>query len=106
MPDTTFPDTMIALSGVSGRLQPPFLSALWATSFTRSQINMAAKTTNGTYKISQEGIRSFMVLLPPLPLQTAFAAQARRIEAMAHALDAGTARAEAVAAALSARLFG
>lgn len=106
MPDTIFPDTMIALSGVSGRLQPLFLSALWATDFTRSQINTAAKTTNGTYKISQESIRSFMVLLPPLPLQTAFAAKARRIEAMAHALDAATAKAEAMAASLSARLFG
>lgn len=52
MPDTAFPDTMIALRGVSGELSPAYLSALWATDFMRGQIKAAAKTTNGTYKIS------------------------------------------------------
>ncbi|MBV5263896.1 hypothetical protein J3S89_07555 [Pinisolibacter sp. B13] len=106
MPDTSFPDTMIALRGVWSRLDPAYLSALWATAFMRAQIEGAARTTNGTFKISQEAISKFRVLLPPLPLQTAFAEQVTRIEAVARALDAAAAKAEAMAAALSAEVFG
>ncbi|WP_217926886.1 hypothetical protein [Pinisolibacter aquiterrae] len=72
----------------------------------RAQIEGAARTTNGTFKISQEAISKFRVLLPPLPLQTAFAEQVTRIEAVARALDAAAAKAEAMAAALSAEVFG
>lgn len=105
MPDTAFPDTIIALRGVSGELSPAYLSALWATDYMRRQIKAAAKTTNGTYKISQGGILSFELPLPPLALQTAFAEQAQRLEAAARALDTAAAKAEAMAAALSARVF-
>ncbi|VTZ50276.1 conserved hypothetical protein [Methylocella tundrae] len=106
MPDTAFPDTIIALRGVSGELSPAYLSALWATDYMRRQIKAAAKTTNGTYKISQGGILSFELPLPPLPLQTAFAEQAQRLEATARALDTAAAKAEAMAAGLSAEVFG
>lgn len=105
MPDTAFPDTMIALRGVSSELSPGYLSALWATDYMRTQIKAAAKTTNGTYKISQGGILSFELPLPPLPLQTAFAEQAQRLEATAHALDTAAAKVEAMCAALSAEMF-
>ena len=47
----------------------------------------------------------FPAMLPPLSLQTAFAAQAQRLEATARALDAAAAKAEAMAAALSAQVF-
>jgi type I restriction enzyme S subunit len=106
MPDTAFPDTMIALRGVSGELFPAYLSALWATDFLRSQIKAAAKTTNGTYKISQGGIMSFELPLPPVSLQTAFAEQVQRLEAISRALDTAAAKAEAMAVALSAQVFG
>ena len=46
------------------------------------------------------------VFAPPLPLQTAFAEQAQRLEATARALDTAAAKAEAMAAALSAQVFG
>jgi restriction endonuclease S subunit len=55
--------------------------------------------------ISQCKLRSIEVPLPPLPLQTAFAEQAARIEAVARALDAAAAKAEALAASLSAEMF-
>jgi type I restriction enzyme S subunit len=51
-------------------------------------------------------VRSMRLPLPPLALQTAFAEQAQRIEATARALDAAGAKAEAMAAALSAKVFG
>ena len=106
MPDTAFPDTIIALRGGTDELAPSYLSALWATEFLRAQIKAAAKTTNGTYKISQGGIMSFELPLPPMPLQTTFAQQAQRLEAAARALDAAAAKAETMAAALSAEVFG
>jgi len=50
-------------------------------------------------------VRSMRLHLPPLPLQTAFAEQVQRLEATARALDAAAAKAEAMAAALSAQIF-
>lgn len=51
-------------------------------------------------------VRSLRLPLPPLPLQTAFAEQVTRVEAVARALDVAAAKAEAMAAALSAEMFG
>lgn len=51
-------------------------------------------------------VRSIRFSLPPLSLQTAFAEQVARIESVARALDAAAAKAEAMAAALSAEVFG
>lgn len=51
-------------------------------------------------------VRSMRLRLPPLPLQTAFAEQAHRLEATARAIDTAAAKAEAMAAALSAEMFG
>jgi len=56
--------------------------------------------------ISKGRLSSLTLPLPPLPLQAAFAEQARRIEATARALDAAAAKAEAMAAALSHDIFG
>ena len=105
MPDTAFPDTMIAFRGIMGELIPEYLSGLWTMDFVRAQIAAAAKTTNGTYKISQSSILSFDLILPPLPLQIAFAEKTRTIEAAARALDAAAAKAEAMATSLSAEVF-
>lgn len=64
------------------------------------------KTTAGNYNLSVEGLSALPVIVPPVALQTAFAEQAQRLEATARALDAAAAKAEAMAAALSAEVFG
>jgi type I restriction enzyme S subunit len=51
-------------------------------------------------------VEEWSIPLPPLPLQTAFAEQAQRLEATARALDAAAAKAEAMTAGLSAEVFG
>lgn len=56
--------------------------------------------------ISKGRLLKLEIPLPPLPLQTAFAEQVTRIESIARALDAAAAKAEAMAAALSAEVFG
>ena len=51
-------------------------------------------------------VEQWAIPLPPLPLQKTFAEQAQRLESLARALDAACAKAEAMAAALSAEMFG
>ena len=51
-------------------------------------------------------LREVVVPVPPLTLQNVFAVRATRIESLSRHLDAAAAKAEAVAAALSAEVFG
>jgi restriction endonuclease S subunit len=55
--------------------------------------------------ISQAKLVRVPVPLPPLALQTAFAEQAQRLEALARDLDTAAAKAEVMAAGLSAEAF-
>ena len=60
---------------------------------------------NAGYSRHYRFLKEVRVTLPPLPLQTAFAEQVQRLEALARVLDAACAKAEAMAAALSAEVF-
>lgn len=106
MPEIAFPDTMIALRTTETEIVPEFLSAVWSSDHVRGQIHSAAKTTNGTFKISQSSIAQFSFPLPPFMLQAAFAEQVQRLEVTARNLNIAVARAEALAAALSWEVFG
>lgn len=105
MPGVAFPDTMIALRVIGSEIAPAYLAAVWSSPHLRAQIDAAAKTTNGTFKISQGAIVRFTFPLPPRELQTAFAEQVQRLESLARHLDAAAAKAEAMAAGLSAEVF-
>jgi type I restriction enzyme S subunit len=106
MPGVAFPDTMIALRLPEHEVAPPYLAAVWSSDHVRAQIDAAAKTTNGTFKISQSGILRFSFPLPPRPLQISFGERVSRLESLARHLDAAGAKAQALAAALSAEVFG
>lgn len=106
MPGVAFPDTMIALRIMEAQIKPAYLAAVWSSAHLRAQIDLAAKTTNGTFKISQSAIVKFSFPLPPPQLQVAFAEQVERLEVLARHLDDAAAKAEAMAAALSAEVFG
>jgi type I restriction enzyme, S subunit len=69
MHDVVFPDTMIAIPVDLGRLCKSYLEALWQTQFIRRQIQKAARTTNGTYKINQRSLMATSVLVPPMQVQ-------------------------------------
>lgn len=83
MPGVAFPDTIIALEFQPNRLKPEFVEALWATRYMRDQIERAAKTTNGTYKINQGSLLGFSIPVPPLEMQETFAKLARTAQARA-----------------------
>jgi restriction endonuclease S subunit len=56
--------------------------------------------------LNTDQIRRWIVPIPPEPHQTAFTATADRLESLARHLDAAAAKAEAIAAGLSAEVFG
>jgi hypothetical protein len=55
--------------------------------------------------ISQAKLVRVPIPLPPLAIQTAFSEQTHRLESLARHLDAAAAKAEAMAAGLSAEVF-
>lgn len=64
------------------------------------------ESAHGTKKLETAVLTAFTAMLPSIPLQTAFAEQAQRLESLARHLDAAAAKADAMAAGLSAEVFG
>ncbi|MFG1300577.1 restriction endonuclease subunit S [Xanthobacter sp. V3C-3] len=87
------------------RVDPMYIWAFFNTSHMKQTLFAAARGAIGQANINGKELRAFRLGLPPLPLQTGFAEQARRIESTARALDAAAAKAEAMAAALSHEIF-
>jgi len=72
-PSVVFPDTMIA-----ARINPEifdlsFLQEVWNGPAIREQIEQRVRTTNGTFKINQQGLEAVELPLPPMPMQKRFA---------------------------------
>ncbi|CAL8979139.1 Type-1 restriction enzyme EcoKI specificity protein [Rhodoplanes serenus] len=85
---------------------PTFLWAFMNSSFMKQVLFNTARGAIGQANINTKELKAFRVYVPPLPLQRTFAEQVIRIESIARALDAAAAKAEAMAAALSAEVFG
>jgi type I restriction enzyme S subunit len=79
MPETVFPDTMIAARVDFFRVNRTFFEHLWATNCVRRQIENGARTTNGTYKVNQQVLESIEFPLPPLVKQEQFAKIASKL---------------------------
>lgn len=69
-------------------------------------LSKVRELAHGTKKLETAVLTDQELMVPPPALQTDFAEKVRRIEALAHALDAAAAKAEAMAASLSAEVFG
>lgn len=78
--DLVFPDTVIAAQVQDDLIDCSYLSNLWNCSCVREQIEAKARTTNGTYKINQQMIKTISIPLPPLALQREFAAFAAQVD--------------------------
>ncbi len=92
------------LMGVRGRPEyyaPGFLLSLFEAF---DLISIASGST--VPQLNKQDLQPLEKIVPPLALQASFAEQAQRIEATARALDTAAAKAEAMAAALSAEVFG
>jgi len=85
---------------------PQYAYSLLRTSEIRRIFALIGSGTSASMKnISQAKLVQVVVPLPPLALQTAFAEKVQRLESLARHLDAAAAKAEAMAAALSAEIF-
>lgn len=72
MPDTAFPDTIIA-GRVDGRwFDLHFFEHVWNSPVIRQQIEQSARTTNGTFKVNQQVLERVKVPHPDRALQTVF----------------------------------
>jgi type I restriction enzyme S subunit len=85
---------------------PDYARAFMQSDAARGYFLRVAKRTTGIASINKTQLGQLPVWVPPLLLQTAFAEQAQRLEATTRALDTAAAKAEAMAAALSAQVFG
>jgi len=68
-------------------------------------LSKVRESAHGTKKLETAVLTEYQLMVPPLPLQIAFAERVQRIEALARNLDAAAAKAEAMAAGLSAEVF-
>lgn len=85
---------------------PTFLWAFFNSPHMKQVLFETARGAIGQANINAKELRAFRVPLPPLQLQSAFACQVSRLEAVARQLDAASVKAEAMADALSAEVFG
>ncbi len=65
-----FPDTMMRLRFMPNRRLTEWVPQVWRSGLVRSQIQRAAKTTAGIWKIAQPDLSRIRLPLPPLPEQT------------------------------------
>ena len=98
LPDpVAFPDLLIRLRPDESVLDRPFLRALWESPVTRRQIEQAARTTAGIYKINQKDIRNFVIRFPPLDEQRRIVAELDRklsaLDAVQQVVEGGLKRA-------------
>lgn len=88
-------------------VEPRFAYSLLRTSAIRRTFSKIASGTSDSMKnISQAKLIRIEVPMPPLSLQTAFAEQIGHVESVASRLDAAAVKAKAMAAAMSAEVFG
>lgn len=100
--DACFPDSVVGFKPWSQATSEFIQSSLGFM-----QVEIEARAPQAAQKnINLQVLRSLEMICPPLALQEAFAKQIQRIESIVHHLDAAATKAEAMAAAVSAEVFG
>jgi type I restriction enzyme, S subunit len=106
LPTTYYVNQHVALLRTLERLNPIYLSCFINDprgGSARFGLSAYGQTRPG---LGLEEVRKLSLPLPPLRLQLSFAERVRRVEALASNLDTAAKKAEAMAAALSAEIFG
>jgi len=97
-----YPDTMIGVTVDPKIVAPAYLQYVWASQRVRSQIERAARTTNGTHKVDQRVLSAVVFPLPPIVLQRRFA---KIVESTRSAATIGTSNSCDLTASLMSRLL-
>ncbi len=110
-----FPDTMIRIRPNLSLLNPAYLALVWNSRVVRRQIELAARTTAGIYKINQRDVAEIRLPIPSMRAQdiiverltTVADASARATDAAESVLRRGeNLRRALLAAAFSGKLTG
>jgi type I restriction enzyme S subunit len=101
-----FESNMMRMRVNSDLLLPPVLGVMLQLNSVRQALIKNAKHAINQSSINQGDVTGITVFAPPIPLQSVFAEHIQRIDAVARHLDAAAAKAEAMAAGVSAEVFG
>jgi type I restriction enzyme, S subunit len=101
-----FESNMMRMRVNSDLLLPRVLGVMLQLNSVRQALIKNAKHAINQSSINQGDVTGITVFAPPIPLQSVFAEHIQRIDAVARHLDAAAAKAEAMAAGLSAEVFG
>lgn len=104
--DLVFPDTAIAASIDLQKMCLPYLFHAWKRPAVREQIELGARTTNGTYKINQRVISNIELILPPIELQEQFAAFVEEVDKSKLTIQQSLDKLETLKKALMQKYFG
>ncbi|MEV0773382.1 restriction endonuclease subunit S [Nocardia salmonicida] len=105
LPDVTFPDTIIAATVDPERCDRAFIEQVWGTRIIRAQIESAARTTNGTFKINQTMLSGIEFPLPDLDRQTEFGKRKADIATIKEQHRVALAELDALFSSLQSRAF-
>jgi type I restriction enzyme, S subunit len=72
LPDVVFPDTIIAAKIDTSKSSTSFVERLWNSPAVRNQLEVSARTTNGTFKVNQAALESVELIAPPLATQRSY----------------------------------
>lgn len=104
-PDVTYPDTAIAATFVTDRVDRSYVEHVWNSPSVRRQVESVAHTTNGTFKINQAMVESIALDLPAIETQRSFAREASDIDALRRSQRKALDTLDVVFAALQQRAF-
>ena len=88
-----FPDTLIRVRLRKETIEPSFLRQVWSAKPIREQIESAAHTTAGIWKISQKDLEEFVLPVPPLPEQQEIVRRVEGLFALADQIELRLAKA-------------
>lgn len=91
---------------LSGVVRAEYLNAYFQCTEGRAAIDAIKKGTTSVCAVYYKDLARVRLPVPPIVLQSVFAEQTQRLETIARHLDVATAKAEAMAAGLSAEVFG
>lgn len=106
MPDTTFPDTVIAARADLTQCSKKYLETIWNSSTVREQLEQSARTTNGTFKINQQILSTITFPLPDFARQEEFERKVHGVEQYRDQLHHSSKWFETLFASLASCLFG
>jgi type I restriction enzyme S subunit len=100
-----FQNTLVRFRCAPEKIVPDFALAAFLRMYHDGHLSKIASKTSNVAHLGAGRFAKLPIVLPPIPLQTAFAETAQRLDSLARQLDAAAAKAEAMAAGLSAEVF-